>query len=188
MRTGNGQRVASDRWLKLPILVYAALAVAPSPSFAQSVGPNSPSAVVSDPIVAGATWSFPMNAIVSDDIYAQSPIQLTSTSELLKATGFGFALPATAVIRGIEARVEKRSLLNLTRDNAVRIVKGGSPGAADRSELGPQFGFGISAKDGGLDLAAVDRIDLTVHYSLCGDTIVSPGEECDDGNTDNDDC
>lgn len=197
--------------------VLALVATIPSIALAQSAGPNGASVVVSDPSFPGATWSFPDEAIVSDDTYAQAPIQQTSTSHLLKATGFGFGLPSTAVIRGIVVRVEKRSLLNLTRDNAVRIVKGGSAGSSDRSAAGPwaasdmvsvygtsgdlwdetwtaadinspQFGFGISARDSGLDLAAVDAIDVTVHYSLCGDSIVSPGEQCDDGNLNPDDC
>jgi cysteine-rich repeat protein len=37
-------------------------------------------------------------------------------------------------------------------------------------------------------LAQVDSFAITVTYGLCGDSIVAPNEQCDDGNTNNGDC
>src|SRR5262249_49741155 len=58
--------------------------------------------------------------------------------------------------------------------------------AADINAAG--FGLGVSAFANALDAAAVDHATLKVFYSLCGDGIISPGEQCDDGNTDPGDC
>jgi len=189
---------------------------------AQSAGPSIPSAVVSDPGVppiGTALWSSPLGVQVSDNVYALSPMQLNGSTQYLKATAFGFAIPPTAVIDGIQVNVERRSLAGLLGDNAVRIVKGGVIGsiANDHSAGGAWpttdtvinygglgdlwgdtwtpsdinangFGFALSAKDGGVDAAAVDQITVTVFYSVCGDGILGLSEACDDGNLVNGDC
>jgi hypothetical protein len=56
-------------------------------------------------------------------------------SQYLKATGFGFALPANALVSGIYAQWERRSLSAVgLMDNAVRLVKDGVVQTEDRSE------------------------------------------------------
>jgi cysteine-rich repeat protein len=53
----------------------------------------------------------------------------------------------------------------------------------------PNFGVVISAHDSiSGALAQVDSFAITVSYGLCGDSIVAPNEQCDDGNTNNGDC
>ena len=175
--------------------------------------------MVSDPSIGVNVWGSPGNATASDDVKAFAAVGSGAPTQYLKATGFGFSIPASAVIRGIEVAVERNSAFANAHDNAVRIVKGGAIGTADRSIAPPWtmppdavttyggasdlwgeswtaadingagFGAAISATDGvSGDLVQVDHIAITVSYSLCGDTIVSPGEQCDDGNTNNGDC
>ncbi len=90
--------------------VVAAALIAAVSAQAQSDGPNSPGTVVSDPGIGTLAWSSPGNAAASDDIKAFAPVGVAAPSQLLKATDFGFALPPTAVINGIEVLVEKNSL------------------------------------------------------------------------------
>lgn len=187
---------------------------------AQSAGPQNPTVIVDDASVGTGIWNFTANAASSNNMYAQAPTSgVGSTTHYLKATGFGFAIPANAVINGISMAVEKRSIAARPIDNAVRIVKGGVIGSADRSDpfawptvdtvvsYGSSsdlwgltwtaadinnvgFGAAISARQNvtGLDTAGVDHITLTVFYSVCGDSVVSGGEDCDDGGTVNGDC
>jgi len=157
----------------------------------------------------------PDNAKTSNDVYAQDT-PAGSPSEFLKATNFGFSIPNGAVIEGITASVERRSVGGTIDDSAVRIVKAGVIGSTDKATFNnwpntdttvqyggasdlwgdtwtaanindSGFGFAISVTDN-VDAAAVDHITLTVNYSLCGDNIVGPSEDCDDGNTNNGDC
>lgn len=179
-------------------IVFAIWALSASSAIGQilSQGPLSPATVVNDAAIGTAIWVNPLNAIASDDSYATTaPGGIPS--QFLKATTFGFSIPSVAQITGIEATVERRSALGTVVDAAVRIVKGGVVGAADRTAVGfwpttdgtvtygsdsdlwgetwtpadinaAGFGFAISATDS-FDTAGVDHIQVTVYYTLCGD-------------------
>jgi cysteine-rich repeat protein len=189
--------------------------VAAQAAHAQSQGPNNPSTVTNDASFGTVAWAVPSNAAVSDNAYA-GVTPLGTPSQYLKATGFGFSIPAGAVIDGIVASIERRSAAGMIQDSRVRIVKGGVIGAADRASgvLWPtvdtvmnygsnadlwgemwtagdintsSFGFVLSATDS-VDAGFVDAMSLTVFYSVCGDNMVGLSEDCDDGNTVNGDC
>ena len=100
-----------------------------------TAGPNSPSTIVDDSSVGTETWSNPGNAAASDDSRATVTVGAGVTpSHYLKATNFGFAIPAGATINGITVEVElSATQLNRVTDNAVRIVKGGTIGSTDKS-------------------------------------------------------
>ena len=187
------------------IRVLAATVVAaalgwPSGASAQiSEGPNSPGAVVSDASFGSSPWFATGNAGASDDSWAQgAPAGLTPT-QYLKATSFGFTIPAPAQIVGIEATIERHSNLGTISDARVRIVKGGVVGATERALAGTWpaitdavvtyggssdlwgetwtpadinaggFGLALSVQDS-TDLALVDHMTLKVFYSLCAET------------------
>lgn len=162
-----------------------------------SEGPNSPGVVANDAVSGTALWVNPGNAAASDDTVA-STAPGGMPSQYLKATSFGFSIPAPAEITGIEVTVERRSLGGTVVDAAVRIVKGGVVGASDRSAGGfwpmadtpityggasdlwgetwtaadinsAGFGAAIAATDG-FDTAGVDHITITVHYNLCANS------------------
>jgi len=50
------------------------------------------------------------------------------------------------------------------------------------------FGAAVAASVALSDVAQVDHLAITVHYEVCGDGILSAGEDCDDGNTNGGDC
>jgi hypothetical protein len=159
-----------------------------------SQGPLAPAAVVDDASFGGAGWFPASNAISSDDLYAQTA-PAGSPTHYLKATTFGFSIPAPALILGIEVLVERKSMGGAIVDSRARIVKGGVIGTAERALGGAWsttettvtygspsdlwgttwtpsdinnagFGFALSVDDM-TDLALVDQVRIKVTYSLC---------------------
>jgi hypothetical protein len=88
-------------------------------------------------VAPGIAWISPDNAFSSDDVYA-GYISTTSvteeTSEYLRATNFGFAIPSNATITGIKVAVERKTdTANGIIDYSILIVQGGTPGGTDQS-------------------------------------------------------
>ncbi len=180
-----------------PVMVLSIVAFA-SAGLAQvlSQGPLNPGTIANDSSAGTSVWITPGNAAVSDNLMATTgPGGMPS--QYLKATSFGFSIPSTSQVTGIEATVERRSILGTVFDAAVRIVKGGVVGSDDRSDGGfwatadevitygsdsdlwgetwtpadinsAGFGVAVSATDT-FDTAGVDHITMTVYYTLCGD-------------------
>jgi len=73
-----------------------------------SEGPNSPGTMANDDTVGTKDWTNPDNAKVSDDSYAVCSFGFfkAGISHYLKATNFGFTIPAGATINGIKVEVE----------------------------------------------------------------------------------
>jgi hypothetical protein len=85
-----------------------------------------PGTVVDSNAVGTLTWANPSNAIESDNAYAATsdPGVGTYYSHYLKATNFGFAIPAGATINGIVVTYEKQYVnAGVVYDNEIRIVK-----------------------------------------------------------------
>ena len=104
-----------------------------------TAGPNSPGTVVNDTAAGTVAWSNPSNATSSNNSYAETgTLFAASTTNYLKATNFGFSIPSGATINGITVDVEmmiKFAGADI-RDQAVRIVKGGTIGSTDKSRAG----------------------------------------------------
>ncbi|KKK51284.1 hypothetical protein LCGC14_3116500, partial [marine sediment metagenome] len=104
-----------------------------SSSFSQ--GLNNPS---TGEHVAGSDvdWTGPESITSSDDSRTvSSSISSGSVTDTLRAAGFGFSIPSSATIVGIEATVEKRRTAgagNIT-DNLVQLVKNGVATGDDKS-------------------------------------------------------
>lgn len=98
-------------------------------------GPNSP-ATASSVSFSGSDWSFNNPTYVfANDVNRSSATALidllSSETDYLQATDFGFSIPTAASICGIELNVLKRTdrnFLNLSyvTDNDVRLIKGGT--------------------------------------------------------------
>lgn len=103
-----------------------------------SSGPNSPGTMANDSSVGTKAWSNMDSAKISDNAYAATASILgVATSNYLKATDFGFAIPEGSTINGITVEVEK-AMTGATSisDNAVRIVKGGTIGSTEMKAAG----------------------------------------------------
>jgi hypothetical protein len=98
---------------------------------------RSATVAVNDASIGTGAWSFPENILANDDLPALSGGSgPTVVTNYLKATGFGFNIPTTAEILGIEVRWKCRSAISGSpggSDAAARIVKGGTIGSTDRS-------------------------------------------------------
>jgi hypothetical protein len=82
-------------------------------------------------------WTNPTNVASSNNVYASASLGIGALSHYLKITGWGFALPATATVKGIVVEVEvlgaAESGLGVIKDNAVRIVKTGAIQTTERA-------------------------------------------------------
>jgi hypothetical protein len=74
---------------------------------------------------AGIAWTSPGNVLTSDNVRATAAVNPFETTETLNATDFDFAIPAGAVITGIEVEVEKLTSVAFAGDAVMSIIKGG---------------------------------------------------------------
>lgn len=133
--------------------VVGSIALVSSPSIvlASASGASStsaPSTVVDDNTghVGTVVWSNPSNARVSDDNYATAVLSQSGDqdSHYLKATGFGFAIPAYSTIDGIQVSVERSvsggaQAGNAIRDNGVQLLRAGTIDGSDLSNSGSDW-------------------------------------------------
>lgn len=95
------------------------------PVYAAHLCTNSPGAVVTNNPALGRSWTIPDNAKASDNLYANSTLAVFNDStDYLKASNFGFAIPTTATINGVVVEVERYSPGSI-RDASIRLVKNG---------------------------------------------------------------
>ncbi|WPB80056.1 hypothetical protein KYC5002_13030 [Archangium violaceum] len=82
------------------------------------------------------TWQNPNNIKARDGALASVPgLSGDGASEQLTATGFGFALPPTAIVHGVQVTVRRLTLSgsDTLRDSTVRLVSGGGPVGGNRA-------------------------------------------------------
>ena len=100
-----------------------------------SEGPNNAGTGADDAGFGTPVWTDPGNITGASDISSASVVLAAAgNSHYLKATNFGFAIPAGATIDGIVVEWRKSKLLGGTViDARVRIVKGGAVGSTDKA-------------------------------------------------------
>ncbi len=109
-------------------------------ALAASSGPNNPSSVVNDSSIGSFDWSNPSNA--KTDNGSRATVYLShanNASRYLKATNFGFSISSSAIINGIEVKVERSQNSGHTLrvfDNSVRLVKNGVTVATSEKSTG----------------------------------------------------
>ena len=100
-------------------------------------GPLSPSTAVNDPSFGSDSWLNPTNVLASDDTRATiNNLDEGDASRYLKATDFGFTIPASATILGIEVGIEKHST-DAINDARLRLVKNDVIQTGDRASPAP---------------------------------------------------
>lgn len=96
-------------------------------------GPLQPGTAANDTSVGTIAWSTVDNAKASDNAYATALLATINVqSNYLKLTNFGFTITGTPLGALVEVELSK-SGGGTASDVAVRIVKGGTIGATDRS-------------------------------------------------------
>jgi hypothetical protein len=76
-----------------------------SPDLSAQTGPNSPSTVTNNAVIGANVWGNPAQVVNSDNQYAD--VNTKGVTQYLSGTGFGFAIPATEQIDGIQLELEK---------------------------------------------------------------------------------
>lgn len=153
---------------------------------ADSSGPNSPGTSVNDSGTGNVAWTSPGSVGVSDNARATASLNSSDTSNYAKATNFGFSIPSNAGIDGIQVDVERSEgnidNRNTIRDNAVRIVKGGTVGSTDRSNGGVDwpttdtyFSYGGSTDTWGTTWTPADINSSTFGFALSALDVRSGG-------------
>lgn len=94
----------------------------------------SPSAAVNDTGVGTVTWVNPANVYSSNDVRATVSLGGGQVSNLLKATGFGFAIPSAATINGVVAAYECASGAVGARDHTIQLVKAGTAVGTNKAD------------------------------------------------------
>lgn len=158
-----------------------------------SDGPRDPtSAIVQGG--AGSVWNSPQRACGIDDSSAQAVFSSNSSSRMLYTSGYGLAVPTTAVVTGVEVVVTRRATSSSSiRDLDVGLISNGTILSANRarssfwettntsityggsddlwgtswlpSHFGDsQFGVGLSVQAVDAAQAFVDTISVKVYF------------------------
>jgi hypothetical protein len=98
---------------------------------------KSPGTVVDDATNEGTApaWATPANAKVADNVRTTCTLPLAGLSHRLKATGYGFALPASVEIKGVVFTPQRGMAVGKTsvKDAEVKLVIGNAVQATNRS-------------------------------------------------------
>ncbi len=167
------------------VLVIGILVIRPGSLRADSQGALSPGTTANDNSVGSTAWSNTGNATTSNNTYASATIQEGTASNYLKATNFGFSIPAGSTINGISVDVERKDVETTDKvsiqDNAVRIVKGGVVGSTDRSSgtdwptTDTYATYGSTSDTWGESWAASDINSTDFGYAISAQAIRSGG-------------
>jgi len=74
-------------------------------------GAISPGTLADDAAVGAVAWTNPGNAASSDNAYAVFSTSGVQQSHYLKATNFGFSIPAGATIDGVAVSIERKRVM-----------------------------------------------------------------------------
>jgi hypothetical protein len=99
-----------------------------------TAGPNSPGTLADDASFGSVAWTNPGNAAASDNSYATvTATSATVLSHWLKATNFGFNIPAGSTVTNVKVEVERNySGDTQAIDNGIKLVKGGVVSGNDK--------------------------------------------------------
>jgi hypothetical protein len=105
---------------------------------AQTAGPNLPVAGTNLTGVGTIAWTGPGGITAIGGGIASANLSTGASTNYLRGTNFGFAIPATSVINGIQLTIMRRasSTSNGVSDSAVRLLKAGVPTATSLAVAG----------------------------------------------------
>lgn len=133
-RAGEG-KIRVQKVYPMPAEQYIKMTTPEAQTSPEKSSDTSPGTMANDATVGTLAWTNPNNAKLSDNAYATAELVSTSEStQYLKATNYGKAIPEGATIVGILVGIEKNQAgAGGIYDAAVRIVKGGVIGAVEKA-------------------------------------------------------
>ncbi|MFZ2339437.1 MAG: hypothetical protein WAW07_06895 [Bacteroidales bacterium] len=97
-----------------------------------TTGPLFPTTVTDDSGIGSIEWANPSNARTDNNIYSQASISIPrGVTHYLKATNFGFNIPESATILGIQATIGRYGQSSNIIDYSVRLLKNGTVAGTD---------------------------------------------------------
>jgi len=122
----------------------------------------SPSSCASVAFGGDVSWANPGNAVSSNNQYATASVGGGGTTNQLRCSGYGFAIPATAVITSITVNIERDVSGGNFVDLSVQLLKGGvlqNTNNADTSTTYPNSD-GVATYGGDLWGGAWSAVDI----------------------------
>jgi len=137
-------------------------------------------AASNDTSYGSLAWSNPGNAVAEDGSFATLTLSGTTATNYLRATNFGFDIPASATIDGIEfwvLRSRSSSGSGNARDNSVRLVKGGTVVGNNKAYTSTNWGTGLDwiGYGGGNDLWGTTWTPADINASNFGAVFAAAG-------------
>ena len=127
---------------------------------------------VNDASAGKAAWSNPSNAETDDSNFAQCALTNPSPqSNYLKATSFGFAIPADATMNGIGMSYKRSSTSGRGSDLTIKLVVGGSVSGDNKASGSWPATAAETTKGGSADLWGVTLTPAQVNASNFGGVI-----------------
>lgn len=126
--TSTAGRVYAGSFLNSTTGHYSDLNVGVGSFASNTVGPNSPATVIQTS-TGNISWANPTNVEASDSTDASITMAAAGgLTETLLITNFGFAIPGSGTISGIQASIRKHatSQAPFVTDNVVQLIKGGA--------------------------------------------------------------
>jgi hypothetical protein len=102
-----------------------------------NTGVGSPSTAINFPPLISTLWTNPGNVFAADGVVATCSMIASGGSDNLFVSGYGFAVPANAIINGIVVKALVRSSLGTVRDLSVFIMKAGTAVGTDHFNGNP---------------------------------------------------
>ncbi|MDR3390919.1 MAG: hypothetical protein P4L77_04205 [Sulfuriferula sp.] len=133
------------------LLAMSVLGLALSDAASATTVTASPTSCASVTGIGTVAWTNPDRAVASDSSYATASVDGTTT-RYLECTGYGFAIPASAIINGITVTVTRKSSSTSnggSSDAAMRLVQAGAIGTTDRSTTTIYTTSNVSEAHGG---------------------------------------
>lgn len=90
-----------------------------------------------DATVGTVSWNNPGNVTAEDGVTADCATQNSAQTHYLKATNFGFAIPAGATITGVKAEFKTKCTVSFgspIMTISIKLVKGGTISGTDKAD------------------------------------------------------
>jgi thermitase len=161
--------------------VTTGLQLAPTSSTTVTSVTASPGSCNTHPGLGTVAWINTDLAKANDNKFAGVPLATTSgtlTSNILACFGFGFNIPGNASIKGIKVSIKRARDVTAgsALDEAVRLIKSGTPSVGDRSSAS-QYNVGVIIDEHGgeTDLWGDTWTPTQINASSFGTAFVTKG-------------
>jgi hypothetical protein len=134
-----------------------------------------------DTSIGTAAWNAPGRITTDDNSYSEI-LGGSVTSNYLRASNFGFAIPAGATIDGIEARIERKSIFGGPDglDNSIKLFNASGVAAGNEKSTGAAWPSSttVTTLGGATDLwgltpSEADVEDIDWGWAISGTTVDS---------------